>query len=310
MPGARVGVLAGVIAVLAAASVAASGLKRSPSGPPGSIAFETTRGQRVEIVVAAGSGAHPRLLLRASDLQQYQPTWSRDGRLLAFVGLVHGDPTTAEILVSTPSGLVMRQLTHNVWEDDFPSWSPDGRQIAFYSSRPTGTGIYLMDSDGRHQQLLTATSASVSWAPAWSPDGRRIAFVSGIASRAELFTISPDGRGLRQLTHDGLFDTDPAWSPSGRRLAFARTLKGGAQIWVMNSDGRGQRRLTGTGGNQTSGGATHPTWSADEKWIAFGRTDSAGHSRIYLVTAKGRERPLAGAFARTGSDPSFSPTDA
>jgi Tol biopolymer transport system component len=310
MPGARLGVLAGVIAVLATASVVAAGIKRSPSSPPGSIAFETTRGQHVEIVVASGSGAHQRLLLHASDLQQYQPSWSRDGRHLAFVGLVHGDPTTAEILLSTPSGAVMRQLTHNMWEDDFPSWSPDGRRIAFYSSRPAGTGIYLMDSDGRHQELLAGTSAAVSWAPAWSPDGTRIAFVSGIASRAELFTIQPNGYGIKQLTHDALFDTDPAWSPSGRRLAFARTLKGRTQIWVMNSDGSDQRRLTGGAGNQAWGGATHPTWSADGRWIAFGRTDSAGHSRIYLATAEGRERPLAGAYARGGSDPSFSPADA
>src|SRR5439155_1321787 len=137
--------------------------------------------------------------------------------------------------VSAPSEGSFRQLTRNPWEDDFPTWSPDGRSIAFYSFRPQGAGIYVMDASGRHQRLLAATTDPTSWAPAWAPDGKSIAFVRGVASKAEIYTIRPDGRGLRRLTSNSVFDTDPSWSPDGRRIAFASDRNGRSEIYVMSA---------------------------------------------------------------------------
>jgi tol-pal system beta propeller repeat protein TolB len=276
-----------------------------PGWPPGRIAYVTTRGSRLSIVIADGSGQHARLLDAALQIQEYQPAWSRRASRIAFVGLLRGDPSTAEILVSAPSGRGFRQLTRNNWEDDFPTWSPDGRFIAFYSFRPQGAGLYLMSANGMHQHLLAHTTDPVSWAPAWAPNGKSIAFVRGLASAGEIYTIHPDGRGLRRLTRNSSFDSDPSWSLDGRQIAFASNRGAGSQIYVMRADGTAQRRLTHDSGNDS-----HPSWSADGRWIAFSRQRSDGSSGVYLITARGTdERPLPGSLARKSADPALSPTE-
>jgi Tol biopolymer transport system component len=71
----------------------------------------------------------------------------------------------------------------------------------------------------------------------------------------------------------------------------------------MRPDGSGTTQLTDGGDDG------HPTWSADGNWIAFGRRDSSGASRILLVSITGETQPLGGDWARTGSDPALSPPD-
>ena len=72
----------------------------------------------------------------------------------------------------------------------------------------------------------------------------------------------------------------------------------------MSADGGGQRRLTHDGGVDS-----HPTWSADGRWIAFTHVSAGGSSRVYLAALDGSEqRPLTGSFARNGSDPALSPS--
>ncbi len=281
-----------------------AGRSRLVPAPVGRIAFVAAKGTVVQIVLADGSGEHLRLLNTTQIIQKYQPAWSRDGKRIAYVGLLHGDPSTAEILVTLASGGSFRQLTHNFWEDDFPTWSPDGRHIAFYSFRPTGTGIYVMNADGSHQRVLALTTAPVSWAPSWAPDGKSIAFVRGLAKNAELYTIEPNGHGLRRLTLNKAFDSDPSWSPDGSQIAFSSERGGHSQIYVMNADGTHQRRLTH--GSQDD---LHPSWSPDGRWIAFTRSGPSGLSRVYLISRDGfDEHPLRGSASKVAADPAWSPT--
>jgi TolB protein len=161
-PGPR-SLLASLALVALAAVPLASAVEPSPSGR---IAFVSAHGTDVRIVVADGRGAHARELRLAPSIQEYQPAWSRNGKLIAYVGLLHGDPATAEILVSSPTGAGLRQLTRNTWEDDFPSWSPDGRFIAFYSFRPGGAGIYVMRADGSGVKMIERGGDAPRWGPA------------------------------------------------------------------------------------------------------------------------------------------------
>ena len=70
-----------------------------------------------------------------------------------------------------------RNLTNNSARDRSPTWSPDGRHIAFVSNRDGNGGyaIYVMGSDGSNPRRLTDHPAE---SPSWSPDGRHIAFAS------------------------------------------------------------------------------------------------------------------------------------
>ena len=135
--------------------------------------------------------------------------WSPDGRRIAFVR-GHDLPRTEpgpccrrnyEIYVMNADGSGSRRLTHNRAYDGEPAWSPDGRKIAFRSTRRVGGNreIYVMNADGSGKRNLTRNPAQ-DGRPSWSPDGRRIAFVSDRDGRLEAHVMNADGSGQRSLT--------------------------------------------------------------------------------------------------------------
>ena len=85
-----------------------------------------------------------------------------------------------EIYVMDNHGGNPRNITNNPGADKHPSWSPDGKRIAFTADRNDrewNRQIYVMDADGGNQQNLS-NNDSDEWDPSWSPDGKRILFVS------------------------------------------------------------------------------------------------------------------------------------
>ena len=102
--------------------------------------------------------------------------WSPDGHQLAFAA--DADLPTRDIYVvntdyvQNEEGIGLRQLTQHPGEDRKPAWSPDGRQIFFYSTRNENGGIFFMDADGKNITELTNEGEN---APSWSPDGKQMA---------------------------------------------------------------------------------------------------------------------------------------
>jgi Tol biopolymer transport system component len=136
---------------------------------------------------------------------------------------------------------------------DSPTFSPDGRRIAFVWHKPTAAAIYTMRATGGGLKQVTPwQKGGLADKVDWSPDGARIAFSSpdpgalaGISSN--VFTVRPDGTGLVKITkshggklHSGL----DSWSPDGTKIAFARIGATTAEIYVMNADGSGSKQLT------------------------------------------------------------------
>jgi TolB protein len=191
------------------------------------------------------------------------PVYTRSGAKIAFeraFGPIKNDNAAAvSIMTMNANGSGAKRLTQKKTptssEDHMPTWSPDGRRIAFRrASRPTFVGaIYVMNANGTHVRRLTPRSMDAS-NPRWSRDGTRILFndyadtVPG--KSANLYTIRVDGTGLRRLTkYKGgtaqAFVND--WSPDGTKIVFHFIRTGVNDLYVMDADGNNAHPLTHLG---------------------------------------------------------------
>ena len=123
-----------------------------------------------------------------------------------------------------------------------PSWSPNGREIAFVGP---GLKISVAQADGTGVRKLTSgLDRQVS--PAWSPDGERIVYASDRGDSFDIWSIKPDGSGNQRLTDGPQDETLPVWSPSGGRIAYIQATGetyGEAVLRVMGA--RWNRRANG-----------------------------------------------------------------
>ena len=184
------------------------------------------------------------------------------------------------------------------WEYMSPAWSPDGRQIAFGSSRDGGWDIYVINDDGSGLRRLTTHGARDD-SPAWSPDGSQIAFTSDRDGDFEIHVMNADGSNLRRVTDHPAEDGDPNWSPDGGRITFTSNRDGYHEIYVVNVDGTGTRRVTDI---LDPGWAIQPDWSSDGNTIVFTVTDV--NMGIYTVSANGGQPRR---LTQGGGAPNWSP---
>ncbi len=267
------------------------------------IVFHSKRDGNWEIYVMDADGGNPRNLTKNRNDDTF-PSWSPDGKRVAFVsdrdGHVMNGISTAEIYVIDADGDNPQNLTNNPGSDRDPSWSPDGKRIAFSSLRRDKDGnlghfdIYVMDADGGNPRRLTENPHGAR-SPSWSPDGGRIVFSTrrdghfrtkfGITS--EIYVMDADGQGEQRLTENRQNDSYPVWSPDGERIAFASDRKGDLEnyeIYVIDADGGNQQQLTNHRGDDGS-----PSWSPDGEQIAFHslRGEQFRNAEIYVMDADG-----------------------
>jgi len=124
-----------------------------------------------------------------------------------------------------PDGADKKQLTSNDVISGWPSWSPDGKEIAYWSwDVMTNTGdIWKMNADGSSKVKLT-NDGSFKGPPMWSPRGDRIAYTSDLTGNIEVYVINTDGTGNRQITTghppEYFVETRVTWHPDGERLYY------------------------------------------------------------------------------------------
>ena len=223
----------------------------------GQIAFSSNRDGNYEIYVMDINGDNPQKLTNHPHAD-INPSWSPNGKRIVFMsardGHVDGGhgPPIYEIYVMDADGDNLQKLTNNPSDDRYPSWSPDGKRIAFESDRdaegnPHGIDIYVMDADGGNQERLTNNLTEDRY-PSWSPDGQRIVFsarreghvVHNLDITYEIYVMDADGGNQHRLTNNRNNELSPVWSPDGEQIAFSSDRKGDWQnfeIYVMDADG-------------------------------------------------------------------------
>ncbi len=261
---------------------------------------------------------HPADLFALTFLQDAQ--LSPDGTAAVYTVLTV-DPATDEehstIYLQTIDTGEIRALTNGNAQDSAPHWSPDGKTVAFRSTRNGNAQIFTIPVDGGEARALTALPQGITDGPIWSPDGKQLAFaapsqqeppdlalpyrlnrhvyrfdkagyVDGIVT--DLFVIDADGGEPRALTADHYHNSAPVWSPDGRELLYTVTFfpdshRIGAALRSVNLAGE-SRDLVWDWGTVTAA-----TWSRNGQQVVFVGTPAGQpigtQDQLWVVSAAG-----------------------
>ena len=190
-----------------------------------------------------------------------------------------------EIYVMDGDGKNQRRLTVHPTIDQYPTWSPDGKKIAFVSNRNVGhIQIWVIDADGKNPIRLSDGLWDQN--PDWSPDGTKIAYDVLLNPwdndkwNRTIYVMDSDGQNYRKLIKRPKWDINPSWSHDGNRIVFSSgKIAPQHEIHAIDADGRHSRQLT-RGGHKGM-----PSWSPDDMHIAY-----VGNHMIWVMDSDGRNQ--------------------
>ncbi|MCP4767744.1 MAG: Tol-Pal system beta propeller repeat protein TolB [Gammaproteobacteria bacterium] len=191
----------------------------------------------------------------------------------------------------------------NVLESDepimSPSWSPDGKSLAYVSFENTRPEIFI-------QQLATARRTKVSGfrglnsAPSWSPDGKFLALVLSKDGSPDIYTLNTATKRLKRLTRHRSIDTEPVWSVDGKNIIFTSDRSGGPQLYQISVDGGKPKRITFEGRYNSAANL-----SPDGNYIAMVHADRGQYKIAQYERETGNLTMLTD--SSLDESPSFSP---
>ncbi len=233
----------------------------SPAGD--TIAYASTKKGKKTIQVVTLADMLPKQVTDGTNGGDTSPTWSPNGKRIAFVR-GHPEDRRDLYIVDAAGGeptLLLKGNDDKPMLAGDPSWSPTGDMVVFSSDRREGKGtaLWLINVATKKLTRLTVPRPGAWFVrdrfPTWSPDGKRIAFASNRhvasgdqAGDYDIYAINPDGSGLTRLTDDPGVASDPTYSPDGTRIMFTSTRDRQnayeTELYVMAAQGGKQVRMT------------------------------------------------------------------
>jgi eukaryotic-like serine/threonine-protein kinase len=192
----------------------------------------------------------------------------------------------------------LKRVTFAPGLEDEPSFSPDGRFLAYTSDERGNLDIVVLPLSGG-EPIRIDEGDSDDGEPAWSPDGSRLAFVSardhggrlGVALNVgnlepylnakfgDILLVPALGGTAVKLVEDGYY---PSWSPDGKRIVFMSNRDRQLNLWTVSADGGSPARLT-----KSADIDYQPAWSPDGNWIAYGSGGFTTNFELCVVAAAG-----------------------
>jgi DNA-binding winged helix-turn-helix (wHTH) protein len=164
---------------------------------------------------------------------------TRNGELQASTGA----PRILAISGKEPSGPMLRTVIADDSGNAAPQFSPDGKRIAYMSTRTGQWQIWVSDADGSNPRQVSFTDSAGT--PRWSPDGHSIAFDAPYEGQTRIFVIKMDGN---QQAHPIVKGLVPSFSRDGKWIYFASDQTGDWQVWKVPAGGGPEIQVTTTGG--------------------------------------------------------------
>jgi Tol biopolymer transport system component len=183
-----------------------------------------------------GSGRRP--LTRTPNATESEPSWSPAGKTIAYTVQFEDGSRRIRVL-RLPFGTSDPLVGSDSWS---PAFSPDGKRLAFVSSRSGSPEVYVARADGTgakpfHTVDPTQPQPSDVRDLAWGPAGRRLAYAQAAEDGTSAIVVD-DGQEQKPVTQPGERDDHPVWSPDGKRLAWSEVVGDHARRLILgNADG-------------------------------------------------------------------------
>lgn len=216
-----------------------------PGGPQRSLVWVNRTGERQIISSARHPYSAPRL--------------SPDGHHIAL-WIMHD--IVANIWTYDPARDTFGRLSF-FGDDHTVAWSPNGKRVAFESSRNGPHQLFVVSAEGGDPVQIT-NGDSEHYLCDWSPDGRRLAYVDwNLESGADLWTVDLDSKATSSIANSKFMEKQAAFSPDGRWIAFTSDEAGQSEVYVQAFPGPGPKRQV------SSGGGEEAAWSRSGKELFF-----------------------------------------
>ena len=226
-------------------------------------------------IVTSGSSASEPVPLPQDDLHEL----SLGKHLVYSRGT--GDTNIWRAEVPSPGGPASQPqlLISSTLNDTQPRYSPDGKKIAFCSTRSGAREIWVAEADGSNPVQLTSFGGPFVGFMNWAPDSQRLVFHALPQGHADLFTIPAAGGSPKRLTMGTPSENlGPSYSQDGRSIYFTSSRSGQFEVWKMPAEGGDPIQVT-------HGGGRSPIESPDGKTLYY----------AHLLPEKGIWRmPVAG----------------
>ena len=228
----------------------------SPDGNQVAFSWNGDKQDNFDIYVKLIGTGGPPLRLTFNPAYDYSPSWSPDGRFIAFLRDLSPEKSAVLLIpaLGGPERKIAEIFSPSMAFRDLPSpnlaWSPDGKWLAV-TDRDSATAPYALSllsvETGEKQKVTSPPTKALGGDsdPAFSPDGKVLAFSRlidfGIGD-LYLLNLSSSPEGLKptgeaaRVTFDNRGATGPAWSPDGREVVFS---KGGGEVWRIDVASRG-----------------------------------------------------------------------
>ena len=181
---------------------------------------------------------------------------------IAYVLVKNENTTTPDyaLVVADFDGANPHTLLHSYWPIMSPSWSPDGKKLAYVSFVGNRAGVYVQTlADATRKKLLDAPG--INGAPAFSPDGKSMAVVLTVSGNPNLYLVDLASGSRRQLTQGFSIDTEPSFSEDGSSLLFTSNRGGAPQIYKYLLSSGNIERVTFAG-----------PYNADARYLPDGKS--------------------------------------
>ena len=208
------------------------GFSWSPDGDK--LAFTSENFGRAQIFIINSDGTG-RQNLTGDDMWHGYPDWSPDGNMIAYVTgqpeMQNGQANIkGQIYIMKIGGSDKTDLSHDVYNDWNPVWSPDGKKIAFVSYKDAIPQIFTMNSDGTQRQNLSNNQFEELY-QSGSPDGKN-SFVSYKDAIPQIFTKNSDGTQRQNLSNNQFEELYPVWLLMAANLPLYHLKNSISQIYM------------------------------------------------------------------------------